>query len=165
MRTSAPSLRPFLPRDTLALRELFAASIEELTQEDYDEDQRVAWVSVAADEVAFGKLLGGMLTLIAEVEGELAGFGSLKGIDTIEMLYVHPFHAGDGVGTVICEALERLAAGRGAKELTVEASETAVIFFEGRGYKATSRNSVPRDDLWLVNTTMKKVLKPAGSNA
>ena len=65
----------------------------------------------------FGKLLGGMLTLIGEVEGEYAGFGSLKDNDTIEMLYVHPFHAGEGVGTAICEALERLAAGRGAKEI------------------------------------------------
>ena len=37
-------LRPFLPADTMALRDLFAQSIEELTAEDYDEDQRLAWI-------------------------------------------------------------------------------------------------------------------------
>ena len=46
-------LRPFLPADPLALRELFAASVEELTQEDYDEDQRAAWVAFAEDAEAF----------------------------------------------------------------------------------------------------------------
>jgi len=46
-------LRPFLPADTMALRELFAQSIEELTQEDYDEDQRAAWASAAEDAAEF----------------------------------------------------------------------------------------------------------------
>ena len=44
-------LRPFLPGDTMALRELFAQSIEELTQDDYDEEQRAAW-AVQKIEVA-----------------------------------------------------------------------------------------------------------------
>ena len=44
MQTSYP-LRPFLPADTMALRDLFAQSIEELTAEDYNEDQRLAWVT------------------------------------------------------------------------------------------------------------------------
>ena len=52
MSASYP-LRPFLPGDTIALRELFAQSIEELTADDYDEDQRVAWASTAADAEAF----------------------------------------------------------------------------------------------------------------
>jgi putative acetyltransferase len=36
-----------------------------------------------------------------------------------------------------------------------------VPFFEGRGYEAKQRNMVPRDDLWLANTTMKKQLGAA----
>ena len=50
-------LRPFLPADTMALRDLFAQSIEELTAEDYDEDQRLAWISTAEDADAFAKRL------------------------------------------------------------------------------------------------------------
>ena len=45
-------LRPFMPADAIGLRELFAASIEELTQDDYDEDQRAAWASLAEDAQA-----------------------------------------------------------------------------------------------------------------
>jgi putative acetyltransferase len=157
MTTSYP-LRPFLPADTMALRDLFAQSIEELTADDYDEDQRVAWASTAADADAFASRLGGMVTLVVQVEGEYAGFASLKDNTVFDMLYVHPYHAGQGVGAALADAIERLAQARGAKEITVEASDTAEPFFERRGYKATQRNMVPRDDLWLTNTTMKKRL-------
>jgi putative acetyltransferase len=62
------------------------------------------------------------------------------------------------------DALERIAAARGAGEITTDASDTAAIFFEGRGYVAVSRNSVPLDDQWLTNTTMKKQLRaPEGA--
>lgn len=160
MTTSYP-LRPFLPADTPALQDLFAQSIEELTADDYDEDQRLAWISSAADGEAFAKRLGSMTTLIVQVEGEYAGFASLKGNDTFEMLYVHPYYAGQGVGAALADAVERLAQGRGAKEITVEASDTAEPFFEGRGYEATQRSMLPRDNLWLPNTTMKKKLGAA----
>jgi putative acetyltransferase len=159
--TKSYPLRPFLPADTMALRELFAQSIEELTAEDYDEDQRVAWASVAADAEAFAERLGSMVTLVVQVDGEYAGFASLKDNANFEMLYVHPYHAGQGVGAALADAIERLARGRGATEITVESSDTAVPFFEGRGYEAKQRNMVPRDDLWLANTTMKKQLGAA----
>lgn len=160
MSASYP-LRPFLPGDTIALRELFAQSIEELTADDYDEDQRVAWASTAADAEAFAARLGAMVTLVVQVEGEYAGFASLKDNNVLDMLYVHPYFAGQGVGSALADAIERLARGRGASEITVEASNTAEPFFEARGYEAKQRNMVPRDDLWLTNTTMIKKLGAA----
>lgn len=159
--TTAYPLRPFLRADTMGLRELFAQSIEELTADDYDEDQRVAWASSAADAEAFAERLAGMVTLVVQVDGEYAGFASLKDNDKFEMLYVHPYFAGQGVGAALADAIERLAQGRGAAEITVEASDTAEPFFEARGYQATQRNMMPRDDLWLPNTTMKKRLGAA----
>jgi putative acetyltransferase len=160
MTTTYP-LRPFLPADTMALRDLFAQSIEELTGDDYDEDQRVAWAATAADAEAFAKRLGGMVTLVVQVDGEYAGFASLKDNNIFDMLYVHPYFAGEGVGSALADAIEALAKGRGAKEITVEASDTAEPFFQERGYQATQRNMVPREDLWLTNTTMKKRLGAA----
>ena len=154
-------LRPFLPADTLALRELFAASVEELTQEEYDEDQRAAWVAFAEDADAFRERLEQATTLVVELDGEPAGFASLKDNTILDMLYVHPYHAGSGIGTSLCDALETIAAGRGAKDMTVEASETAVAFFEDRDYVQTQRNSVERYGEWLATTTMKKRLQDA----
>lgn len=160
MRQAYP-LRPFLLVDTVALADLFAQSIEELTQDDYNEDQRLAWISGAEDTEAFAARLEDQLTLIVEVEGEILGFASLKDNAHFDMLFVHPYHAGQGVGTALADAIERLAQARGAKELTVDASDTALEFFEGRGYIATQRNLKPVEDQWLSNMTMKKVLGEA----
>lgn len=159
------ALRPFLAADTMALRELFAAAIEELTQDDYSEDQRIAWAARAEDADAFGKRLSSGLTLVVQAEGEYLGFASLKDNCCIDLLYVHPYHAGIGVGTALCDALETIAKARGTAEMTVEASDTAVPFFEGRGYVATSRNLVEIDEEWLSNTTMTKALKPGADTA
>ena len=131
-------LRPFLPADTMALRDLFAQSIEELTAEDYDEDQRLAWISTAEDADAFAKRLGSMLTLVVQLDGIYLGFTSLKDNKTIDMLYVHPDYAGEGIGTALVDALEKIAAARGTETLTTDASDTAVTFFERLGYVQTS---------------------------
>jgi putative acetyltransferase len=154
-----------MPADTMALRDLFAQSIEELTAEDYTEDQRIAWVTKAEDAQAFADRLSGMVTIIVQVEGEYLGFAALKDNTILDMLYVHPYAAGQGVGTALADALEKLATARGVKEITVEASDTAQPFFEGRGYVAGQRNLIPIEDQWLSNTTMKKQLAPADEPA
>jgi putative acetyltransferase len=74
------------------------------------------------------------------------------------MLYVHPGAAGQGVASMLIEALEKLAGGRGAKSLTVDASDNASEFFLKRGYVATRRNTVTVNGEWLANTTMQKTL-------
>jgi putative acetyltransferase len=158
-------IRPFMPADTVALRDLFAQSIEELTAEDYTEDQRLAWMATAADAKAFADRLGSMLTLVVQVNGEYLGFASLKDNTVVDMLYVHPYAVGQGVGTVLVDALERLAKARGAKELTVEASDTAQTFFADRGYIPGRRNLIPIEDEWLSNTTMSKPLTDEGASA
>jgi putative acetyltransferase len=158
-------LRPFMAADIMALRELFAASIEELTQDDYTEDQRVAWASNAADPEEFAKRLSSNLTLVVHVQGEHLGFATLKDNTLLEMLYVHPFHAGIGVGTALADALEKIALARGSKQLTVQSSDTAVPFFERRGYVATQRTLLPMDDEWLLNTTMTLQLTPRVAKA
>jgi putative acetyltransferase len=152
------ALRPFLAEDAPVLAAIFAASIEELTGDDYSEAQQQAWASAADDEEQFGKRLASELTLVATLQNSPVGFASLKGADHIDMLYVHPGAAGQGVASMLSDALERLAGGRGAKALTVDASDNAVEFFEKRGYVAKQRNTVTVNGEWLANTTMQKTL-------
>ena len=156
-----PALRPFLPADAPVLAEIYQASVEELTGEDYSEAQQAAWASLADDAEEFGARLAEGLTLVATIGGSTEGYGSLKGADHIDLLYVHPAAAGQGVGTLLAEALEKLAGARGAKRLTADVSDTARGFFEKRGYEAQRRNTRAVGDEWLGNTTMEKSLAPA----
>jgi putative acetyltransferase len=126
------ALRPLLPADVPDLAEIFRASI--------------------------GQKIAGELTLVATYGGAAIGFASLASNKKIDMLYVHPAAAGQGAGAMLCDALEKLAAARGSKELTVEASDNARGFFEKRGFVARTRNTVSLAGEWLANTTMSKAL-------
>jgi putative acetyltransferase len=152
------AMRPMLPTDTPFLAEIFRASIEDLTADDYSVQQQEAWALAADDEEEFAAKLAGELTLVATFGGAAIGFAALADNTRIDMLYVHPTAAGQGAGAMLCDALEKLAGARGAKEVTVDASDTARGFFEKRGYIAKTRNTVSVGGEWLANTTMVKPL-------
>ena len=156
------ALRPFLAADAAMLAEIFRSAVEGLTGEDYGPSQQEAWAGTADDEAAFTARLGKQLTLIATLEGSPVGFASLQDNKTIDMLYVHSAIAGQGIGTMLVDALEKLAAARGSSALTVDASDSAREFFLKRGYEAYQRNTISVGNEWLANTTMKKTLGPKG---
>ena len=150
------ALRPYLPQDAPMLAEIFRASIEELTEDDYNPAQQEAWASAADDMEAFAARLGKHLTLIATVGGNPVGFISLDRPTDIGLFYVHPAVAGQGAGSTLYDAVEKLSAARGTPHLSVEASDNARDFFAHRGFTAEQRNSVSVGNEWLSNTTMKK---------
>ena len=161
----APALRPYLPADAARCAAIFRASIEALASEDYSADQCEAWAARADDAAAFGAGLAQSLTLIATLEGASIGFASLKGADVLDMLFVDPDHARRGVGTMLIDALTRIAAARGAERLSAEVSDTARPLFERRGFVAQRRNLVAKGEEWLGNTTMTLALpKPAAAS-
>jgi putative acetyltransferase len=152
------SLRPALPADAPVLAELFRASVEELAQEDYSEAQLEAWAAASDDEAGFAQKLAGALTIVAMHGGAIVGFASLKGVDVIDMLYVHPNAARNKVGTQLCDALEKLAGARQAKTVKADVSDNAMGFFAMRGFEPLQRNMVFLGDEVLGNTTMTKKL-------
>jgi putative acetyltransferase len=157
------AMRPLLPADVPLLAELFRASVEELGADDYSEAQREAWAAAADNEEEFGERLGRELTLVATLDGTAIGFAALADNSRIDMLYVHPAATGQGVGAMLCDALEKLAAVRGTSELSVDASDSARGFFERRGFSAKTRNTVALGGEWLANTTMVKPLAAAAA--
>jgi putative acetyltransferase len=161
MARARPSfaLRPFLPQDAPVLAEIFRASIEGLTEDDYNPAQQDAWAAAADDLEAFAERLGKHLTLLATLDGSPVGFISLDAPTEIGLLYVHPAVAGQGVGRMLYDAVEKLAGARGTPHLSVDASDSAREFFARRGFRAEQRNTVSVGNEWLSNTTMKKKLQ------
>ena len=154
-----------LPKDAPRLAALFRESVETLAEDFYEEDQLAAWAARAEDEAAFAAKLAGALTIVALVEQEIAGFASLEKNQTIEMLYVHPDFARQGVGSTLTDALEKLAAARGTSMLDVEASDAARDFFIKRGFTSQSRNTVEIEGEWLGRTRMTKALFKSESHS
>jgi putative acetyltransferase len=151
------ALRPMLPTDAAYLAAIYRASVLELTGDDYSEAQQAAWVGTS-DEPDFAAKLSNQLTLVATINGAPVAFVSLKGADHIGMLYVHPGVARQGIASMLYNAVEKLAGSRGAKQLTVDASDTARSFFEKQGFEGVHRNTISLGDEWLGNTHMRKRL-------
>ena len=154
-----PGLRPFLPADLPVLVDIYEESIAELTGEDYSESQQEAWIALA-EEDSFSQKLTQNLTLIATVEGAPVGFIALKDNEVIELFYVHPAVAGQGIGSMLYDAIEKLAGARHAPRLVAEVSDNALPFFQKQGFQPQRRNTMPLGDEWLGTTTMEKRLVP-----
>ena len=77
-----------------------------MTAEDYSEAQRGVWAAAADDEGAFETRLAQGLTLVAMLGGSVVGFVLLKGAEELDLIYVHPAVAGQGIGAMLCDAVE-----------------------------------------------------------
>jgi putative acetyltransferase len=157
------ALRPFLPEDTPLLAEIFRASVEQLTEDDYTPAQQDAWASEADDLEGFAERLGKHLALVATMDGSPIGFIALDAPTNIGLFYVHPAVAGHGAGRMLYDAIEKISASRGTPHLLVDASDTARDFFAHRGFTPEQRNTVSVGNEWLSNTTMKKLFKGAAT--
>jgi putative acetyltransferase len=153
------ALRPFLPEDTPLLADIFRASVEQLTEDDYTPAQQDAWAAEADDLEGLAERLGKHLALVATMDGTPIGFITLDAPTAIGLFYVHPAVAGHGAGRMLYDAVERISASRGTPHLFVDASDTAREFFAHRGFTPQQRNTVSVGNEWLSNTTMKKQFK------
>jgi putative acetyltransferase len=103
------ALRPYLPQDAAVLADIFRASVEELTDDDYTPPQQEAWAAFADDMDEFAARLAKHLTLVATMEGSPVGFISLDAPTEIGLFYVHPAVARRGVGKLLYDAVEKLS--------------------------------------------------------
>lgn len=95
--------------------------------------------------------------LIARVDGDPAGLGGIRDLDTeiaeIKSMYVDPSHRGRGIGRVLLEELERIARERGCREVRLDSSRylaEAVTLYRSAGYEETGDyNGNHMADIWF----------------
>ena len=85
---------------------------------------------------------GGETYLLALRGGRVAGYAALRGGE-LSALFVHPRHAGRGLGTALVGRAARLARRRGKTALTVGAAAGAEGFYVRIGFSAGRRVRVP----------------------
>ncbi len=147
-------LRRYRTSDCAGILRLFYDTVHTVNRKDYTEEQVEAWAPREQDQEQWNRSFLEHFTVIAVVEGRIAGFGDIDETGYLDRLYVHRDHQRCGIGTAICDTLERAA---GAEKIRTHASVTARPFFEKRGYRLVKEQSVKRRGVTLTNYVMEKI--------
>lgn len=148
------TLRPYRGEDLTPVIRLFSDTVQAINARDYTPAQVEAWVG-GVDARRWAETLEAHFTRVAWLDGCIVGFGDLDGA-YLDRLYVHKDCQGRGIGTALCDDLERRAWETGVKAVTTHASVTAKPFFEARGYYAERKQRVLRKNIYLDNFIMSK---------
>ena len=145
--------------------EIHGRSVRGLAAEHYSADVIGSWAGPApiTDNAIRGFLKNPdhEIRLIAEIDGQPAGLGSLV-VDNAELraCYVVPEAARRGVGSALVREMERIARDRGLTHLELHASVNAELFYTALGYEALERKDhVLRSGLRMAALKMRKNLK------
>lgn len=97
------------------------------------------------------------LLLLARVDGDPAGLGGVRHLDTpvaeVKSMYVAPAYRGTGLGRRILAELERIAAEHGCAATRLDTSDylgAAIALYRAAGYREVADyNGNPKANLWF----------------
>lgn len=153
-------VRRLQPADVAAVAALFTDTVRSVNARDYTPEQLEAWAPRPPDVAGWERSFAGRTAMVAEVGGEVVGFGDLAAGGYLDRLYVHHDHQREGVASALVDALEAEAARRGAAEVTADASITALPFFERRGYETVGRRERLLRGVPFTNFRVRRRLQP-----
>ena len=147
------TIRKYEPSYCETLAKLFYDTVHSVNIKDYTEEQVDAWATGEVDLTEWNNSFLEHYTIVAEDDGVIVGFGDIAENGYLDRLYVHKDCQHKGIGTAICDKLEKYV---NVSEYTVHASITAKPFFESRGFIVVKEQQVIRRGVSLTNFYMTK---------
>lgn len=157
-------VRPFEDEDAEATARIYVDAVRIGAQDHYDEAQRRAWASSVPDTLPWRARLKSQASFVAERDGAVVGFMTLKPDGCIDLAFVAPDAMGSGVAKRLYERILAEAAASGLRRLHTEASHLARPFFQRQGWSVVKRQTVERDGVALTNFVMATDLMPRTSS-
>ncbi len=145
-------IRKYLTTDCAEIAELFYHTVHTVNAKDYTAEQLRAWAPGTIHTEEWNRSFLAHHSLVAVVDGRIAGFGDIDPTGYLDRLYVHKDYQKMGIATAICDLLEENA----PDQIVTHASITAKPFFEKRGYRAIKMQQVERQGIFLTNFVMVK---------
>ncbi|WP_274474240.1 GNAT family N-acetyltransferase [Mangrovimonas aestuarii] len=151
-------LRRATLNDMNELHELFVDTIKQTCKSDYGSEQIRVWTASVKNTSRWTQAISEQYFIVAEINGVIAGFGSLKDGNYIDFMYVHKDYQGKGVANCIYSDLESESKRFKTKTLTSDVSKTAQPFFEKKGFEVVLENINIRDGVEINNYLMRKYI-------
>lgn len=155
-------IRPYGATDASSTLEVFLRAIHETARRDYTPDQIDAWARDDRDLRQWNEARESSRTQVAEIGGQVCGFVDVASDGHIDMLFVDPDHAREGVATALLDWAISTARRAGATRLTTHASITARRFFSARGFSTDEERHPEIRGVRMTNYLMSYPLHRTG---
>ena len=151
-------LRKYKDSDSGEVGKIFYETVHTINAKDYTQKQLNIWAPQDTNYLEWGKSRLVQQDVIVAVDNKkIIGFGSINITSGyLDLLFVQKDNIGKGVGTAICDELEKRCRVNG---IITFASVTARPFFEKRGYEVVEKNKVKRNRARLCNYLMAKYIE------
>lgn len=149
-------LRSYRPDDCEPIAALFYETVHTVNAKDYTKLQLDGWATGTVDLNAWNRSFLEHVTVVAEENGRIVGFGDIDLRGYLDRLYVHKDYQRKGIAAAICDVLETAVS---AETITTHASITAKQFFSSRGYRVVKEQQVVRNGVALMNFEMQKQME------
>ncbi len=145
-------LRRYKNEDLKELITLFKETVHTVNAKDYSPEEIKAWTFSKTDFSEWEQSLSEHYSFVAVENGVIVGFGDISPEGYLDRLFVHKNFQNRGIGTALCNQLEKQVNG----SIVTHASITAKNFFKKRGYQTIKEQKVMRNGVYLRNYVMQK---------
>jgi len=166
-RSPSPAvrIRPARLDDAAALARVMRAAIRGLARGAYPPRLLAAWARLPPVYHRWAMTAGGETLLVAVRGDRVVGYVGVRGAE-VTALFVYPGVARRGIAARLLGRVEREAARRGVRRVTVRAARSGEAFYAARGYLPVRRISVPLPGgASLPSRLLATALLPAGPSA
>lgn len=150
--------RPYKSKDLSAVMEIYTTAIRSLAAPYYSPEQLAAWAPVPSDAARWQERLSRLHTIVAELDGMVAGFASYTHEGYIDFLFTHPAFARRGVATRLYGSSESALRALSVERVTTHASLAARPFFDRQGFQVEREEQVECRGVFLRRFAMYKQL-------
>jgi len=146
--------------DTATISTLFCDTVHHINSHDYTPAQINAWAPKDINKdinIDFWvNRLSQSITYVAEETDQIIGFGNLEPNGHLDCFYCHKDFQRMGVGSQLLATIEATARSLKIQTLFTEASITARPFFEAKGFRVITPQTVERRGQLFLNFVMEK---------
>jgi putative acetyltransferase len=152
-------VRDYASGDATTTLDIFLDAVTVTASVDYSPEQIAAWAGPQDREIgAWDGARAECGTVVAILDGDIAGFSDVNADGYVHMLFVAPRFGRRGVASALVAAVEQRARRLGATSLSTNASITARPFFEQHGFVVVAEQRRITRGVSMTNYRMLKQL-------
>jgi putative acetyltransferase len=140
------------------IAKLFYETIQTINIKDYTQEEIDDWSSWYSDTDKWKQKINEQFFILAQLNNELVGFGSLAKDGYLDYMFVHKEHQRKGIAKKLYNKIEEKAHEKKNHIIYSEVSITAKSFFESLGFEIEKPQKKKSKNKELTNFKMRKLL-------